>query len=354
MKIFAKYISFIYIKYFLIIFLALELFFVGIELINSFSSIPKSANLIVLFMVFSACTAVSIIAPLSVVLALIASLVHLIRSGELVPFYALGISKSRLIMPAFVCSIVIILALILSQATPLAYAKDYKNAIMNQNLNSVFRLNAAFIKSENKYIYFTNITPNSPKVPLVYVFELKDDKLERKITAVDAEFSDGKWRAKNVLSTSLPPLKELGGEGIKNEILSEYEILEGFEPQLLSNLNKNASSYSIIHAIKTLWQVKDDAINLSVIKTALYLAVFFPFFAPFMLIILYSYAPILSRFNSIALLSFGSVVITLCIWGVIYALSKLSASATIPAELGIIAPVAVLGAFAFYRFRMIR
>ncbi len=354
MKIFAKYISFVYIKYFFIIFLALELFFVGIELINSFSSIPKSANLIVLYMVFSACTAVSIIAPLSVVLALIASLVHLIRSGELVSFYALGVSKNQLIMPVFLCSIFITLVLIISQATPLAYAKDYKNAIMNQNLNSLFKLNAAFIKSENKYIYFTNIVPNSTKVPLVYVFELKDNKLERKITAMNAEFSGGKWKAKNALSTSLPHIKELGGAGFKNEILSEYEILEGFEPQLLSNLNKNASSYSIIHAIKTLWQIKDDKINLSVIKTALYLSVFFPLFAPFMLLILYSYAPILSRFNSLALLSFGSVVLTLCIWGVIYALSKLSASATIPAELGIIAPVAFLGAFAFYRFRLAR
>ena len=353
MKIFAKYISFVYIKYFFIIFLALELFFVGIELINSFSSIPKSANLIVLYMVFSACMAISIITPLSVVLAFIATIVHLIRSGELVSFYAAGISKNRLIMPVFLCSIFITLMLIISQATPLAYAKDYKNAIMSQNLNSVFKLNAAFIKNDNKYIYFTNITPNSNIVPLVYVFELNNEKLERKITAQNVEFLDGVWRAKNVLVTTLPKVRKLDESGFTNEILPEYEILKGFEPQLLSNLNRNASSYSIIHALKTLIQVNDDKINLSVIKTALYLSVFFPFFAPFMLVILYSYAPILSRFSSLALLSFGSVVLTLCIWGVIYALSKLSASATIPAELGIIAPVVILGLFAFYRFRVI-
>ena len=74
MKVFIKYISFIYLKYFFIVFLALELFFVAIDVLNNLALLPKSANLAVLFVVFSAASAVPFLLPLSLVFALIISL----------------------------------------------------------------------------------------------------------------------------------------------------------------------------------------------------------------------------------------------------------------------------------------
>lgn len=357
MKIFQKHIGWIYLKYFLIVFIALELFFVGIDVLSNLVNLPKSANLIVLYMIFSASLALSLILPLSVVLAFIVCSIQIIRSGELVAFFALGISKNKLVMPVFIVSCFLTLIYVAIQSTPLAYAKDLRRDLGSLKYDgSKYDLNAAFLKFENKFIYFIDENPGTSgnKKLRARVFELENNQITRKILAYDVEFKAGSWIAKNADIIALPKDPSLGGSGYEVLKTTDYEVLKGFEPELLSNLNKNASSYSVLHALRALWQVKDEQINLSVVKTALYLGVVFPFFAPFMIIIIYNYMPLMARFSSLALVSFVCVIATLCVWGVGYVLSRLASSGTISPELGVLLPVALLGLFAFRKFKLAR
>ena len=183
MKVFIKYISFIYLKYFFIVFLALELFFVAIDVLNNLALLPKSANLAVLFVVFSAASAVPFLLPLSLVFALIISLILLLRSGELVAFYALGVSKNALIKPVFIISCVITGLFVLLQCTPAAYARDVKRSILELSSQKYFSLNSAFIKNKNNFIFFGQIDEMNKTAPFAYIFEIEDAKLVKKVLA---------------------------------------------------------------------------------------------------------------------------------------------------------------------------
>lgn len=49
MKIFQKYIGWTYFKYFVILFVALEFFYVGIDVLTNLKDFPQSANLGLLY-----------------------------------------------------------------------------------------------------------------------------------------------------------------------------------------------------------------------------------------------------------------------------------------------------------------
>ena len=74
-SVFFRFISAIYLKSFFIIFFALVGFFVGVDLLINFKDLPNSANLILLYVLFLACMAVSYVLPLSLVFALVLCIV---------------------------------------------------------------------------------------------------------------------------------------------------------------------------------------------------------------------------------------------------------------------------------------
>ncbi len=88
--------------------MGLQVFFIGMDLMQNFKKLPDSANLQILYVIFKFLYAINYTLPLSVVFALIASKFYLIRSNELVSLYALGISKRRLLTPFFFTSLALI------------------------------------------------------------------------------------------------------------------------------------------------------------------------------------------------------------------------------------------------------
>ncbi|RLA84197.1 MAG: permease, partial [Epsilonproteobacteria bacterium] len=126
MNIITKYLLFKYIKYFFIILIALELFFVGIDMLQYFSRLPKSANLQLLYIMYDIFFTLTITLPLSLVFAWIVTLTALIKNNELVSFYALSISPKSILKPIISISILLIMILIGLQTTPLAYSAEQK------------------------------------------------------------------------------------------------------------------------------------------------------------------------------------------------------------------------------------
>ena len=91
-----------------------------------------------------------------------------------------------------------------------------------------------------------------------------------------------------------------------------------------------------------------QGVNISTIKASLYNMLFFPLFAPLMVLILYYYLPVTGRFFNLALMSFGFFIVTLCAWGVFFVLIRFSLNGVIVPELGVIAPIAALFCFASF------
>jgi lipopolysaccharide export system permease protein len=88
-----NYISFHYIKYFLIILTALVLFLVGFDYIDNAQELSRSANITLIYLVYKSFFAIDMLLPLSLVFAMITTKIFLIRSNALVSFFSLGYSR---------------------------------------------------------------------------------------------------------------------------------------------------------------------------------------------------------------------------------------------------------------------
>ncbi|EAB5226426.1 hypothetical protein D6H00_08635, partial [Campylobacter jejuni] len=91
MWIFFRFISGIYLKNFFIIFFSLLGFYCGIDLLLNFKDLPKAANLDLLYVMFLSFSAVPYVLPISLIFALVVSLISMIRANEFVSLYALGL-----------------------------------------------------------------------------------------------------------------------------------------------------------------------------------------------------------------------------------------------------------------------
>jgi lipopolysaccharide export system permease protein len=67
-----------------------------------------------------------------------------------------------------------------------------------------------------------------------------------------------------------------------------------------------------------------------------------PWFAPILMVIFFTYAPVSSRFLNLSFFSFGAILVTLITWGLLFMLGELSNNKTLSPEMGIIAPIILL------------
>jgi len=129
-----KYISFHYLKFFIIILGALSLFLVGFDYMSNASKITSSANLVLIYLVYKSFFAIDMLLPLSLVFAMISTKINLIRSNALVSFYSLGYSKLDILKPFVVVSTVItILFISLHTLDKFAKANEMANSIKDRS-----------------------------------------------------------------------------------------------------------------------------------------------------------------------------------------------------------------------------
>lgn len=344
MKLYFRYISFLYLKYFFIIFFALEFFYVAVDTLLNMKNLPESANLAFLYVILTALMAVSYMLPLSLVFALIITKFNIIRSNELVSFYSLGISKNALIMPAFSMSLIITFFYVFLNFTSFAYAADFQDSLedsgtLAQNSKNIF------LKYGDSFIYIEDLNPLAKVANNIKVYSLSS-KNKFTYSAKQAIYKGGSWELKDVEKLSFPKEIQLGGQGLQKDKLAKVIALKNFKPSSIANINKSSGLYTIPDAINSIKIFKKQGINISTIKSSLYVMLFFPFFAPFMVMILYYYLPITGRFFNLALASFAFFIVTLCAWGICFVLIRFAMTDTIIPELAIMLPILILASFA--------
>lgn len=353
MKLFARYSAFIYVKYFCIIFVSLVGFYVVIDTLTNLKNIPNSANLQLIYVSLTALISINYVLPISMVLALIVTMINLTRSNELVSFYALGISKNRLITPIFSIALLISFAYIGLCCTQFAYAKERQESLEDfQSFDRSTRW--IFLRFENKFIYIEKLFGNKQLAQNVRIFDMNGSQILTQITAKEAGYNDGTWTLRDNNITQIPQNLNLGAAGIENSYADEIIVANSFRPRIIENIKNKDNLYSITDAIDSINTLKNENINIAKIKSVLYSMIFFPLFAPFMVMILYYYMPVTGRFASLAIASFGAIFVSLCVWGILFLLIRLSINGAIAAEIGIILPVIILMIFAGYKFNQHR
>lgn len=344
-----KYLAFLYLKFFFIILLSLELFFVGIEFVQHGTKLPDSANIQILFAAYDAMYALNFMLPIALVLAQIIVMVILIRSNEVTAIHAIGYSRKEVMKPLFWSSLVITLVYIGLNATSFAYAKERVDGILNNNYFSDSKSDF-FVKYENSYVYFGKLYPVLNKAENVRVYETEGDNLRRFIKADESHFTDDQWNLKDATVITKPKNPELGDQGITVQEGQHLNILEGFRPKILDNVYESQGGLSIIDAIDTLKLLLEQNVNTDKIRSILFALVIFPLFSPLLGILIVRYAPISQRYVSLPIWVFTTLFSTVIAWGLFYSLSRLAISGLLSPELSIILPIVVLAGIAFIVF----
>jgi len=347
MNLYARYVGWLYFKYFVILFVALTLFYVGIDILTNLKSMPASANLKLLYFGLTSLTAVNYVLPLSLIFALIASEFSMIRSNELVSFYALGIDKNRLIKPPFYIALTITFVYVGLNFTPFAYAYEYgRNIVKLSNLSRTS--SDIFLKFEGKFVYMDSLNPISGEAKDVRIFDINGSNLRSATFGLSARFVDDLWLVKQAKIVNLPQNIKLGEKGLDIKRLGELKTLENFKPKTIENAAAESSAITIPDAVDYIQAFKNEGIGLNSVKTTLYNLAFSPFFAPFMVLIIYYFLPVTGRFFNLALKSFIFTIASLCVWGALFVMMRFARNGVISPEIGVLLPVILLGAYAFY------
>ncbi len=344
---FERYIVKKYLKNFLVIFLGLDSFYVGVDLLSNYNNIPESANLQILYVLFQAMNAVNYVLPLSVVFGMIVTHFGMIKSNELISLYASSISKQRMVRPFFMTAFVITLVYIGLNATEFAYANEY-----GINLKKYNRISNSsedlFLKHDNSYVYFKKLDPYKKVAYEVTIFETDGITVKKIIRAPRALFQENKWVLESVHVTHKPNVKTLEDEGLRFESLEMFSAIDHFKPRIMDNVYQSEHALSIVDGIEALKFLDTQGVNTLKIKATLFYQLFFPFFAPFLIILLYHKAPVMGRYFNMPLIASSFAFITLMTWSGLFMLSKLSANGVLFAEIGILLPIVLMGVAALY------
>lgn len=352
MGVFFRYISKQYLSAFFVIFISLNMFFVIVDLLVNFSSLPKSANSILLYVFFLACSATTQVLALSLIFAMILFMIRLIRQNELVSFYALGFSKNKLILYPFLWAVLISLLFVVLNFTQFAYFGEYKDNI--KKYGSISQAGKdVFIKYNNSFVYIKSVEPFTKTLQNIKILDFNNDKLSKIISAKKAKYKDKDWVLTKARSVEFAKNLSLNAPPPRIDEHPKLKALKGFEPQFIENISQN-SSYSISDALASFALFSKQGISTKGLRVNLYNLIFIPFFAPFILLIMYYFFPIISRFFNLAFLSFLFFIATLFAWTLIFLLIRLSSNGVLPPELGIITPIFLLMLYAgliFYKHR---
>ena len=347
MNLYARYVGWLYFKYFMILFVALTLFYIGIDILTNLKDMPASANLKLLYFGLTSLTAVNYVLPLALIFALITSKFSMIRSNELVSFYALGIDKNRLIKPPFYIALAITLIYVGLNFTPFAYAYEYgRNIVKLSNLSRTS--SDIFLKFEGKFVYVDSLNPISGEAKDMRIFDINGSNLRSATFGESAKFIDDAWLLKNAKIVNLPQNIKLGEKGLDIKTPSELKTLENFKPKTIESASAESSAITIPDAVDYILAFKDEGIGLNSTKTTLYNLAFAPFFAPFMVLIIYYFLPVTGRFFNLALKSFIFTIASLCVWGALFVMMRFARNGVVSPEVGVLLPIILLGAYAFY------
>lgn len=351
------YIIKYYLKYSLIVLSGLTLFFIVIDYMQISKGLPSSANLRILYFYYKFLHASSILLPVSLVFGAVLTFAKLVKDNTLIAFYSVGYSDRDILTPVFMTSIITTLIYISLYTTNFAYAKNSANEIIkgssftHNSTNLFFKydleLKSGSIKSY--YVYFSKLYPLQNMAEGVRLFSLNSDgKLSEVIRARIAHYESGRW-----VIYSARFLRHHNNLGLNKKIFDiedkdEFFVLKGFKPQILDKIYESEIDFNLIHLFEAMELMNSQGFNIEKLKVSLYNIIIYPFFAPILIIVLFKFMPISSRFANVNLFVFGGIIVALLFWGLLFALIKLSFNGTVIVEFATILPILLLSFLALF------
>jgi len=345
-----KYLLTKFLKYFLIILVSLELFFVGVDILQNMAALPDSANLQLLYVIYNFFYTLTITLPISLVFGWIVTITVFVKNNELVSFYSLSISSQSILKPIMLISSFIVIILISLQMTPLAYSIEKKDRILNNEhfVNEKYNI---FLKYNEYFVYFKKLYPVEKKAEEIKIFKTLNNDILEVIDAKKAYYQNNRWYIIDATITQKP--NNIDWDKSKLNIHHEkfLHTLEGFEPSIINNVYKAKVQFSILDAIRTILLLEDQDFNTNKIKVILYSQILLPFFALPLIVLIFIYTQASSRFFNTAKFVSFSIFGTLIVWGILFLLQKLATGGVVLAEIAIVAPMLALSLLTIFLYK---
>ncbi len=346
-----KFLIAIYLKYFFIILIALELLFIGIDYLGQYTYLPNSANLKLLYIFYNTLGTLKITLPISLVFGVIVSKIHIIKRNELVSIYALGASRSRVLLPFFSASLVVVAVFVLAQGFYFYDAKTKSQDIINKKFAST-QLKDLFLTYNDDYIYIASLNPVLKQAENFIVFRLLGGELVQKMQAQRGSFSADVWSLENVTLTDIVAFDTtLQASAIKESHQDKITALEGFKPSIIDSVYEWKEILGFRDLINSIWLMHSQGISTEKLRGIIYSNYLVPFFAPLFTIFIFFAVPISVRFFNVAAFSSLAVFVNLGVWGVLFVLSQLASTSSLNPEVAIILPFLLVSILAGYLFK---
>jgi lipopolysaccharide export system permease protein len=330
------------------------MFLVGFDYMENADTLSSSANLVLIYLVYKTFFAIDMLLPLSLIFGMISTKIFLIRSNALVSFYSLGYSRVDVLKPFVIVSTAVIIIFVSLHALPsFSRADEFSNNI-RKNAAYLSPTRDLFFTYKDKYVYFSKMLPLQEKAEDIRVFSIKENKLKEVVVAKAAVYRNNYWHIAEADIITKPDNMSFESPGIKVDHEKGLNILQGFRPKMLDQVYEGKVNFTIKDAIDALFLLSDQNIDTRSIKGALYKIFVYPFFVPCLVVIIFFFVPISARFLNISLFSFGAILATLLVWGILFMFVELSNNKTIPSEAGVVAPIVVLFLIALRQWRKYR
>jgi lipopolysaccharide export system permease protein len=317
---------------------------VGFDLMGNTAGLPSSVNLLIIYVVYKWMYAIDMMLPISLVFAFIAALVELIRSNALTAFYALGYSRLKVLVPFVFVATLLILLHIFAHATSFARANEYADNL-RETSQVMIPTNNLFFTHEGNYIYFGSLNPLTQSAQTIRIFTFKNGIFTEALSAEEAHYEDHYWVIQKAHLIHPPATLGLKGNGIETKDAQTIHVLHDFRPKILDQIYEGKVNFTIMDAWDAQKLLAMQNIDLSKVTSSLYRIFTTPWFALMLIVVVYTYAPIGARFVNLSFYSFGAILGTLIVWGVLFMSGELSNNKTLSPEVGILAPIVLLAGY---------
>lgn len=356
MLLYQKFLSKLYIKKILLLFIAFELFFVGFDLLKNFKKLPDAANLQILYTVNKFLEFINYTLPLSLIFALLLAMLQIIKSNELVTLYALGVSKVRVAKPFIVISALFTLIYIGLQTLPYFVQTNQTAKTIREHGTISSTTTAIFLKSGSDYAYIETLNPHEKSATGLKIFIIRDGTLQQIIKAKKGKFRKDHWELEDVTIVHKPQLHSdhLSDAKLRITTHKEMDVLYGFTPRIIDTLFQNAPKLTIQDTMLAMELLGKQNLRTNKIRANLYTMTIFPLFAPIVVFGLFFLFPEQQRGSSLPLFTTMVIFGTLTIWGLLFTMSKIAQNGALSPEAAILLPIVLLLIVAvtiFYRYK---
>ncbi len=320
-------------------------FFVFIDFVFQREHLPSSANLQFLYMFYKGIVALNLFYPLSLVFALLATILSLIRTNEFIAFFSVGYSLKKLLFPFVTFAILITSIFISLQFTKVAYAGDYAKSIKTNNYSLLVN-RKLFFKYKNYVVYINKLNRFTKVATGMKIFAIRNGRLDFVYNIKKAKFENNYW------NTSDATFIKKGNKEVIIKKSQKISVLKGFKPKILDNLEK-VSLISLSDAIESVKLLSSQHLDTSKIRVFIYNSTIMPIAFVLLVAIFFLKTPIHSRISNtfvyIMLVLFSSMLL----WGLFLIVRKMAYNGIVNPEIVFFTPILLLISIFIYYFRKV-